>query len=425
MSNNIHKFLLTALLIMIPLFPKFPLFGVSGTYVSIRLEDILIAVSSIVFLPLLIKEIKNLLNDKIIRSIIIFLFIGLVSFISAEFVTQTISPTIGLLHLVRRAEYFSLFVYGYLYIKYLSKKEDIEFFVKILALIIGYIFIYGLLQRYFSFPIVITQNYEYSKGIALRWIPGSHINSTFAGHYDLANYLVLVIPIFITGLFTFKEKLIKVCFGTVSLFGYWLFSNALSRISIVSFIVATSISLLLLKKYKEILIFGTISLILLGFSEGLRDRYMRIFDLIKDKISTVVVVYAEESNIFEDRSTSIRLNVEWPRAIRAFSKNPLLGTGYSSISLATDNDYLRALGEVGILGFFSFILIFVNIFKLLYSTDFNGQMNNVEKIFFASMVGGTIGILISALFIDIFEASKFASSYWLLMGMLVGRVKTS
>ena len=69
--------------------------------------------------------------------------------------------------------------------------------------------------------------------------------------------------------------------------------------------------------------------------------------------------------VFEDRSTNIRLNVEWPRAIRAFSKNPLLGTGYSSISLATDNDYLRALGEVGFLGFISFSLIFVKLIEVL------------------------------------------------------------
>ena len=68
----------------------------------------------------------------------------------------------------------------------------------------------------------------------------------------------------------------------------------------------------------------------------------------------------ESQPVFEDRSVSIRLNVEWPRAIRAFSKNPLLGTGYSSITLATDNDFLRLLGEVGLVGALAFFLIFAN-----------------------------------------------------------------
>ena len=62
------------------------------------------------------------------------------------------------------------------------------------------------------------------------------------------------------------------------------------------------------------------------------------------------------------RSGEIRFNVEWPRAITAFSKNPLLGTGPGSITLATDNDYLRSLGESGLLGFitFAFILLLVS-----------------------------------------------------------------
>ena len=63
------------------------------------------------------------------------------------------------------------------------------------------------------------------------------------------------------------------------------------------------------------------------------------------------------------RSFQIRLNIEWPRAIRAFWKNPFLGTGYSSITIATDNDYLRILGETGIFGLLSFVLLFFVLVK--------------------------------------------------------------
>lgn len=432
-SRDFYKYTVTILLIVIPLYPKFPLFSVPGTYVSIRMEDLLIGVSFLLFLPLILKELKNLLKNKIIRSIMLFLFIGLVSLISAVFVTKTVLPHIGLLHLVRRIEYLSLFVLGYLYIKnfYRSsrpssayKKGDIEYFIKVLGLIIGFAFIYGLLQRYFSFPVIITQNSEYSKGIALRWIPGSHINSTFAGHYDLASYLVLILPIFTTGFFVLKDKFSKIFFSVVSLMGYWLLSSAVSRISIVSFLVAGTVSLLALKKYKSILVFGLISLILFGFSPSLRARYMRIFGVVKEKIVVVNTVYAQGGEVFEDRSTSIRLNVEWPRAIRAWRKNPLLGTGYSSITLATDNDYLRALGEVGMLGFSAFLLIFINIGRVFAKNLSLKNMERYEKIFFVSLVGGMLGILVNAFFIDIFEASKLATSYWLLMGILIGEVKS-
>ncbi|MEK7112083.1 MAG: hypothetical protein AAB875_02035, partial [Patescibacteria group bacterium] len=127
---------------------------------------------------------------------------------------------------------------------------------------------------------------------------------------------------------------------------------------------------------------------------------------------------------FEDRSTSIRLNVEWPRALRALFKNPLLGTGYSSITLATDNDYLRLLGEVGILGFIAFSLILLNLVRtILRVIPIPKNLNSIESAFLAGLAGGTIGIFTNAIFIDIFEASKFALIFWLLIGLAVGLVR--
>lgn len=419
LSKNLYKYLITALVIAIPLYPKFPLFNIPGTYVAVRLEDLLIAISFLLFLPLFLKEFKKLLKNKVIRSIFLFLFVGFVSWISAVFLTKTVVPHIGLLHLVRRGQYLSFFLFGFLYIRNFADKNFFEYLIKVLGLVVGFAFIYGMLQRYVSFPVVITQNLEYSKGIALRWIEGSHINSTFAGHYDLASYLVLVLPIFITGFFVFKDRTSKIFFAMVSLMGYWLLSSAVSRISIVSFLVAGTIPLFLLKKYKSIVVFGVISIILFGFSPGLRERYMRIIDVVKEKIVLVNTVYAQEE-IVEDRSTSIRLNVEWPRAIRAWKKNPLLGTGYSSITLATDNDYLRALGEVGTLGFLSFMLIFVNMGRVFFKNLSLKNLNTYEKIFFVSILGGVVGILINAFFIDIFESSKLATSFWLFLGLIVG-----
>ncbi|MBL7036653.1 O-antigen ligase family protein [Candidatus Microgenomates bacterium] len=418
-SKDLYKYLITALVVAIPLYPKFPLFNIPGTYVAVRIEDFLIAISFLLFLPLFIKEFKKLIKNSVVRSIFIFLFIGFVSWVSAVFLTKTVVPHIGLLHLLRRGQYLSLFLFGLIYVRNFYSKGFIEYIKKVLGLVVGFSFIYGLLQRYISFPIVITQNQEYSKGIALRWVTGSHINSTFAGHYDLASYLVLILPIFVTGFFVFKDKGMKRFCATISLMGYWLLSSAVSRISIVSFLVAGTIALFLLKKYKSIMIFGAISVILFGFSPGLRERYMRIINVVKDKLVLVGTVYAQEG-IVEDRSTSIRLNVEWPRAIRALKKNPLLGTGYSSITLATDNDYLRALGEVGILGFSAFMLIFINIGKACHKSLSLEKLSTYEKIFFVSILGGVVGILINAFFIDIFEASKLATSLWLLLGLLVG-----
>lgn len=418
---DFYKYLITAVLIFIPLFPKFPAIHLMGTYVAIRIEDFLILFTLLSFLIPMLKNFKDFSQEKIVRAILMFLFIGLISTISAIFLTQTVSPSIAILHWFRRIEYFSLFFIGFYFVKYMNTDKNIfEYFIKILLLINLFIFLYGLGQRYLDLPVIITQNEEYSKGVALRWVPGSHINSSFAGHYDLASYLVLTVPIFISLFFVLKDKISKIVLGVSIIFDFWLLSMAVSRISIVAFILASSISLILLKKYKEVIIFGLISLIAFGFSSSLRGRYNRIFEVVREKITSVIVVYGQEAEVFEDRSTSIRFNVEWPRAIRALSKNPLLGTGYSSITLATDNDYLRALGETGILGFSAFILIFINVYKKLKNIKFN---NSFESIFKVGLIGSTIAILITAIFIDIFEASKFATMFWLFIGLTVGSEK--
>ena len=53
---NIFKSILAILILFIPLYPKFPLFGVSDTYVAIRLDDIVVALGVLIWI---IFQIKN------------------------------------------------------------------------------------------------------------------------------------------------------------------------------------------------------------------------------------------------------------------------------------------------------------------------------------------------------------------------------
>jgi hypothetical protein len=449
-SDSFLKYGLAAILLAVPLYPKFPFLRIPGTYVSIRLEDFLIAVVSLIAFIYFLPKIREILTKKLERSMILFLLIGLLSLISAIFITQTIVPYLGILHWIRRIEYFLPFFIGFFYLRSRNNDKDLlEFFLKILMVVVVIAFIYGFGQKYLNWPVIITQNEEYSKGIALRWVPGSHINSTFAGHYDLATFLILLLPIFISLFFIIPKKLTKIILLGVIFSGLWLLVNAVSRISIVSYLLATGLALFLLKRYKEIIVVFLISIVFFGFSSDLLARYTQIIEVTYKRIfpQTKLInllpryeVYAQELPlkrlntatptptpvpVFEDRSTSIRLNVEWPRAIRAFTKSPLLGTGYSSITLATDNDFLRLLGEIGILGFFAFILILLRLGKLFKKAlPLNKNFEDVKLAFMAGMYGAFVGVLLNALFIDVFEASKFAIILWLLMGFAVSMARS-
>ncbi|MBU0998327.1 O-antigen ligase family protein [Patescibacteria group bacterium] len=428
--NSYLKYFVTAFLLIIPLYPKFPFIKIPFTYVSIRFEDFLLAILALVVLTNFAPKIKEFIKKPLERSISLYLLVGLFSLCSAIFLTKSVTSSVAILHWLRRIEYFIPFFVALITFNK-DKDRFLEYVIKVFTLTIFIIFIYGFGQKYFSWPVIITQNQEYSKGIALRWVQGSHINSTFAGHYDLASFLVLLLPIFVNLFVLLKSKKEKIVFGLIISFGYWLLTNSISRISVVSMLFGVSLSLFILKKYKEIAIFLVISLIAFGFSSALRARYLRVIQVSVAKIRQIILIPTKtvfaledvvqeerQEEVFEDRSSSIRLNVEWPRAIRALSKNPFLGTGYSSITLATDNDYLRLFGEVGIIGFLAFMLIIFiigsNIVKIIPSIS---TLPTVEKAFIAGFAGGFFGILINAIFIDVFEASKFATIFWFITGV--------
>lgn len=133
-----------------------------------------------------------------------------------------------------------------------------------------------------------------------------------------------------------------------------------------------------------------------------------------------------------DLSTGIRLDYTWPQAIKGFVKNPLLGTGYSTLTKknvedfteaeSTDNDFLRALGETGMLGFLSF-------FGMVGFVIYTGIKNlkNIKDPFAYTLVAGIvaaiIGLLVNAVYIDVFEASKVAYTFWMVTAILLATVK--
>lgn len=150
--------------------------------------------------------------------------------------------------------------------------------------------------------------------------------------------------------------------------------------------------------------------------------------------ATTSGVLVPVSRIFSDNaykyglSTAIRLDALWPWAIEAFKRNPLLGSGYSTLNRSslgdfteaesTDNDYLRILGETGLLGFISFFGIIFVILKTLIKV-LQKSIDPFLLAFVSAFIAASFGLLINAMYIDVFEASKVALTYWALAGALL------
>lgn len=475
-EKNLLKYGTAAIIMAVPLFPKFPLIRIPGTYVSIRLEDFLIALVALFWLFSFWQQRFKFFKDNLNRIILGYLAIGFLSLFSAIFLTQTVEPHIALFHTIRRVEYLMVF---FIMVASVKSREDVRFFAQVFLLTAFLVFLYGLGQKFFMFPVISTMNVEFAKGIALRLASGARVSSTFAGHYDLAAYLVLLLPLLMAIIVASQKKLHRILLFFFYGFLFWLLLASASRISFAAYLGAMTMTLIFLKKKAWIIPVIVLSLVTSVFATELTDRYAQTLRVSLFKMEAIniqlpwskkpakiafepeptatpppspsepgvvalVRVYkitptptstpsgkkyayygGGEEAPPEDRSTAIRLNVEWPRAIRAFLKNPFLGTGYSSITLATDNDYLRALGEVGLLGFFAFVFILVKIGLEARKIVFSKMPIEGEKAILIGLVGGALGFLTNALFIDVFEASKAAITFWLLMGLLIGITRVS
>ncbi len=435
-QQDFFKYCVATLLIVIPLYPKFPLFGVPGTHVAIRIEDFVIGIIAVIwFWDILRHETRVFSRDRINQAVLLFLFVGFLSVISAISVTRTVSWHLAILHWARRIEYIIPF---FVAITAVRRGANPKFFIEVLMVASFIAFLFGWGQIHAGFPVISTQNEEYAKGLALRWIPGSRLHSTFAGHYDLAAFLVLIFPIAIAYLFTLQKLISR--FWLFFLFlvpSFWLFLQTESRVSFISYIVGVSLALWVICKKQFILPMILLNVLGMFLLSDLGSRYWQTINVYREKLTSENVlittrpVFATEevvarqkgnalSTIVEDRSTSIRFNVEWPRAFRAFFKNPLLGTGYSSLTLATDSDYLRLLGEVGIVGALAFLLVLMRIVEVLVMFLRKVPELNIEKAFIGGFLGSLLGFLVTAFFIDVFEASKVAIIFWTLAGIAVG-----
>jgi hypothetical protein len=430
--RKFNLILLVLILVFIPLYPKFPLLGISGSYVSVRLDDFVVAMVFAVFLAQSLRRRFSDFFTPTSRAILLYLFTGVVATFAGIFVAKSADLGQGFLHTFRRFEYFSLFFCGFAFVKSLS---DLRFLVKVILITSFIVALYGLGQAFLNFPVISTTNSEFSKGLALTLGPGARINSTFAGHYDLAAFSIFPLLLIIALLPLSKPKWPLLIIGATI---YWTLLLSASRITFVSFVATSSLLMMVIHKRLWLVPLGFLVIIGVLLSPQLRGRYLELITT-RLHLSAISVVYAQTDSspsatvnknvqtvadalqapaVPEDRSFNIRLQVEWPRAIRAFKKNPVLGTGFSSVGLAVDNDPLRSLAETGILGTIAFLLIFIRFFKtsLRYLLKYSLNPDLVSAVV-ATFSLSLLGLLINSLFIDVFTASKIALTTWCLMGI--------
>ncbi|HVZ59062.1 MAG TPA: hypothetical protein VG935_04905, partial [Patescibacteria group bacterium] len=226
------------LLIFIPLYPKIPLLDIKHTWVYIRVEDFLIAFAWVIFFIAYLRK-KATINTPLSWPIVVFWIVGAIATINGVVFIfphlANVFPSLAALNYLRRIEYLSVFFLAYSAIK---NRKDINALIAVLTGTMIGVFIYGIGQRLWGFPAFETMNEEFAKGIPLRLSALARIPSTFAGHYDLAAYLILMIPILGSMIIGYKKWYLKLIFFLTSVGGLILLLMTASRVSFAVYLVA-------------------------------------------------------------------------------------------------------------------------------------------------------------------------------------------
>lgn len=488
-DDNLIKIFLAVFIFLIPLYPKFPLIDLEYTYISVRFEDLFVALFYVIFVLQVLRK-KIILRKKFLLLFVFFWIATLASFFVGFYLQKTIPVyQIGFLHALRRIEYMFVF---FIAVSAIASKKDLPFYLNLYFIALLLVGLYGIGQRFTDLPAVQTMNPEYARGRILTLTPEARISSTFGGHFDLSAYLVFSIPL-VLGYYFFSEKKKYAILFALSI--TTLLYTA-QRISFIAYVISVTTFLMFFRKFRFFVFTAILTAALMFVTGDLSKRFAQTFqfkqvfvnlqtgDVVIDQTITtrelpaggfeipllskkgkktarqVVLDEKTKKEILEiareqarkealregrtptnkeaekraqqiaglinvkntvlcDISCSTRLQVEWPRAIASFIQNPLFGTGPSSITEATDNDYLRWLGELGLLGTVLFVYILYSLVYTIIQTAKKASQD--QKYLFLGFLFGLFALFINATYIDVFEASKVAYSFWLMAGLVVGQ----
>jgi|SRR5579859_639170 len=452
------------LVVFIPLWPKIPLFQpIPGYIVRVRLEDLFVGIASLVWLAQVVRK-KIPYKTPLNIWMELYLVVGFLSLLSAMFVIKTFPILFthvakAFLVWLRYIEYFTLFFFAYASIKKPSHAQLLlsAFFLTV----IGAAF-YAVGQKYWQWPVYSTMTWEFSTGIALELAsPFARVQSTFAGHYDFAIFLDLLLPFLLISFFanSARNKKKNIFLGAILTMAIWSLIVSGLRSAFIGFLLTIPITALLtifspvkiplrsvITKLSMICVLTALLFLLFGSN---------LFALLNQTINRaaskdVIAQYelpvprnqphlpsentnAQPMNLSScakqhEISLCIRWDSLWPQAVKGFMREPLLGSGFSTLNKpdfmhiaeadGVDNNYLRILGETGVLGFVTFFsIIGAALFLAIKKFHSKDRMSSILSMSYISTI---FCLLFNAFLFDVFASSKVAFTFWALTGLVVG-----
>lgn len=413
---NKQRFIIL-LLLTILIFPKINIIslGNSLTTAGIRLDDLLILC---LFCYSLVNN-RMSINSKIKKLFLLFLFFmlaGIISILVSVVSGLNSSVFYSFLVIIRYFEYFSLAIICSSLLKNCTVEDKnvihrLLIYTMLFFMIIGFLQVAGLANYYVSGE----NQADYFRGKAVATFNGYYEYGCFSAvmtYYFLSkgsrkNYILAGLCLIQVILSASRVSLIAIMVALLFFaikkgkesnqsknFGNYIFISFFC-VTIVLFYLFLASNLGYLSRFETFNIRESFESLRYNFAN--RD-FARYVQMVKNDIRITTIIDTTHG----DLATNIRY-FKWSAAIDGFFKYPIFGYG-PGITHTMDGNYIKLLGEHGIVGLFLWGYI----------------LHIVHKISKNDFITGFILILcVTSIMIDMFEASKIMEFYWACVGVVL------
>ncbi len=387
-------FALIILIFSMLLSPELSLGGIRGREVVLRMEDIFLFVVFFGWLAKMAvnKELGLLRVTPLNRFILLYIIIYAIATFYGSLVGH-VKIQEGIFYLIKYFEYFLLY---FMVSNSLKDRKQIKMFIYCIIFVVFLISLYAWFQH-FSGAGRVTAPFE----------GGGEPNT-------LGGYLLLMMMVIAGLLLNIAAIKVKFFLGVVLCFAFPAFLFTLSRSSWIGFIPAYITLMFLSRKGKHTLFLLSMVLVLLFsviFPKYVYERIEHTFSA-KDEVTFMGKTF----NL--DKSAAARIDTV-KRGFKAWAKSPIIGHGAGSAGSVFDNQYLRVMVEVGVVGFMAFFwmlsAIFINSIYVLNKL----KNDNFAQGLTAGFIAGFIGLLMHAMGAATFIIVRIMEPFWFLAAIVV------
>ena len=405
--NRAIKAWLLLTLLLLPIYPKVGLIAVSGTYIPVRADDLLIGVLGLIWVAGLLAERRRPEVPGLIgNTAALWVAVTFVSLLVGAFALGSIGVLTGLAFWAKPIEYLLLgwVCYDVVRTQRVSIRALLAPVLAAAAIVIGY----AIAEHFMLVPRLPGQGTQ--AGVPISTIGDTH---ELAGYLGIVSLLLVALWHRATTTFSRAAVLLGLTLGIATIF----YTGARSEFVVLGLCL---LGLLVWRPARLPAVVAIAAMAIL-FASPLVESMLPGSSQGGDS-GTPGAPALDESDNVTDRfigselatSLKIRFEIKWRAFIEQTMRSPIVGLGPSAATEAADGYYMRSFVESGILGLLAFLALVGTTFLSIWRTARNSE--GLARAVAVAMVASTVFVALVSVLIDTWVASRVMELYWPLIG---------